>query len=207
MRRRGLAACGLLGAMAAASHADVLGELGGAPYSGQVGMEIRLPDGRTDTRWGRGTVQLVETTPGQARLMMTSEMSGERTRSQLEMPGRLGADGWRSDVPGVAVHIAPTDAISGSGEQDGRTLRFEGRLSDDRVDITNRIGLVSGLQGLPPGSEIVYRYRLSRTATAARSEASHERPCKRMAMRSVPIASTAGGGMSMAQVPYWAEYD
>lgn len=205
MRRRGLAVCGLLAAMATGARADLLDQFGGAPYSGQVGMEIRLPDGRTDTRWGRGTVQLVETAPGQARLVMTSAMSGEQTRSQLEMPGRLGPDGWRSDVPGVAVHIAPSGAISGRGEQDGRTLRFEGTLTDDRVDLTNRIGLANGLQGLPPGSEVVYRYRLSRTATAARSEPGDQARCKRMAMRSVPIANTAGGGMSMAQVPYCAE--
>jgi len=179
-----------------AANGDIVSRFGERPYAGQMILEVNTPGERPITKYGEGTARLVRTGDGRADLHLEGQVPGEQTNIRMVVEGRYDQNGWTSGPGATRIRLAPDGRIEGQGREPAGEIRMEGHATDTTFSLTSEVRHATASQGVPAGSVSRVRYMLQRETSGDGSRGSGN--CR---METRPIANTAGGGMTMAQVP------
>ncbi|MCL1636180.1 hypothetical protein M2650_16285 [Luteimonas sp. SX5] len=211
--------------LACAAETGTAARYAGAPYTGDVDVRVRTPDGalkRTDA--GTGSAHFKRLSNGRIQLVVDGLINKETAGFVLE--GNDSRSGWRAGHDNVVLDMSPGGAIRGGGTSTNQRLRFDGNVTDAHfgLDVELQV-LTSKPGGPPPGTTYLFHYDLDRSAasdirtasagiapsgkrvTSGNSASSKSKgKCKRTVWQTRNVASMSGAPMIMTQVPVCVEW-
>lgn len=187
----------------------------GDPYTGEVTVRVRSPDGGSLERSGHASARIVETQGGRARLTVFGAIENEAGDAGFTIEGRQDGQGWQGDTGAVSLRIAPDGSITGQGTIAPQAYSFDGRVSPSDFQLLTRVKLLERSQGdLPAGTVFEFDYDLSRATPSgaettvadagtepAKARSGEDGQCSQIRYEMRPVADLGDGTMSMIQVP------
>lgn len=181
----------------------------GGRYAGQVVAQVQPAAGTPKSERGRATAVFEGLGGGRSRLDLSGSLRQRNDAGFVVVLAREGA-GWRSQGPGLALHIAADGRIDGGGTLEGRRIRLDGRMDAEQLRLTVETLSPPTQRGGKAGTRIVFVYTLGAQQAKANTpkapsanagaDPQKKMTCKRRVWQTRNVASP-NGTMTMIQVP------